>query len=208
MRLARMGCLAIASAMLLILGNLSVASADIEFSVEFDPPVNAGDVATVNFFGASTGMGGAQMLSGVNLPVDFGGDGAGIMGGFNIVSANNPVNGNVSLNFATLQNGIANSDAIVNLNGGSVFTVNTTPTFLFDLSISTPTTAPVGSFPVDIQTGAFFTVTAADNSVLTASSTAITGGAVNIVAEVPEPSSIMLLVAGVSGLALRRRRII
>jgi len=34
-----------------------------------------------------------------------------------------------------------------------------------------------------------------------------TGGAVNIAA-VPEPSLIMLLIAGVGGLALRRRRII
>ena len=210
MKLAKVRNLIIATAILLVLGNWNAASASVVFSVEVDPPVNAGDTATVSFFATSDTPGG-QALSGFNLPVDFGNDGNLLAAGFSIpdIDGNpaNPINGSASLNFAALQNSLSGSDAIVNLVNGTVFTVGSTDTFLFDLLISTPASAPVGSFPVSIVTDSpFFVVNAADNSILTSTSSADpAGGSVNIVA-IPEPSSTIVMFAGISGLMIRRRR--
>ena len=217
MKLTNIGKLMFASAIILLLGSWNTASADIVFSVEVDPPVNAGDTATVSFF-ASSDVAGGQALSGFNLPIDFGNDGNGISGGFSIPDPSipgdpanpiNAINGNASLNSAALQNSLAGSDTIVNLSNGSLFTIGSAPTFLFDLLINTPANATVGSFPVSIaDDSGFFSVTAADNTILSGTSSADpAGGSVNIVATIPEPTSTVLLVAGLAGVAMRRKRI-
>ena len=74
MRLTNVWNLTITAAILLVLGNWNAASAGIVFSVEVDPPVNAGDTAAVSFF-ATSDVAGGESLSGFNLPVDFGNDG-------------------------------------------------------------------------------------------------------------------------------------
>ena len=199
--------------MLLVIAVLMVpcgtASGQITFSIEVAPPVAAGDDATVSFFGTSATTGG-QLVNGFNLPVDIGGDGAGLANGLSIgVGAlANPIASTASLTTGGPQNDMFGTDTIVNIGGGPSFTVDDTPTLLFDLVISTDAATPVGTFPIQLVNNPFFSVTGGDGiTPLTGSSVIAPGGGSIEIAAVPEPSTASLLgLVALAGLAMRRRQ--
>lgn len=197
-------------AMLLVVLTLvftgSSASGGILFSVEIDPPVSAGSNATVSFFGTSTVTGG-ESLVGFNLPVDIGGDGAGLPTGLSFQTlANTIATGSTTIG-GPQNDSPFNTDLIVNIGSGTPFTVADTPTSLFDLIIGTSPGTPVGTFPVIAVSTPFFSATAGDGLTDISGSSSIdpAGGSLEIAA-VPEPSSFALAIFGLGSLALRRRR--
>ena len=199
----------VAVAFVVLGSNVSVA--DITFTAEIDTtPVLAGEAATVSFF-AESNVAGGEDLSGFNLAVDIGEDGAGLTSGLSIPTVGNPIspiNGNASLAVGGPQNDNFGTDVIINIVNGSVFTIADSQTLLFDLQIDTETTTDIGTYSVLIDTNSpFFDVVAGDGTTnLTGSASAGATSGSFVITAVPEPSGLALIVAGLGGLALRRRR--
>ena len=182
--------------------------ADITFILEVDPPVSASDTAFVSVSATSTS---GDSLTGFNLPIDVGANGTGLPAvlSFNADPIQNEINNlGIDLNVAPFQTGIDMVDGIVNLSGATDIPLTLAPVKLFDLVLDVASSAPTGSFPVIFNSGGTF---------FNASGTAAGGGpatiippvapgSVNIVANVPEPSSLALVLIGGCGVMLRRRK--
>lgn len=208
----------IAMGLMLCVSNSLVA--DVTISVEVDPPVDAGDIARVSFFGSSTT---GQQISGLNIPVDIGPVGVGLPAELSFLGATgtndidspsveNEIGGvagglNTNSTFLTLNN----TDAIVNVIGFPAVTLSTTDTLLFDLLLQVDSAAPIGSFPVAVNNGDTngngfsFNVLDESGGEISSADVSVVSGSVNIIG-VPEPGS-LTLICFISGyIATRRRR--
>lgn len=209
MRILKLLIASVTAAMLLFTYQ-SILLGDAVFSVEVDPPTNAGDTTNVTFSASSTVAGG-ETISGFNIPVDLAGGGNNDSGGiFTGATLENLVGGSSSINPAELQNTISGSDFIVNISNGAGILI-TTDTALFNLALTSSPSLGVGSYSVEISQQGLFSVTAADGTDLTDTSTVSTNpdgsqGSVNIVATIPEPSSFVILFGAFGLASLKRRR--
>lgn len=181
----------------------SAAYADVIIDIEIDPPVNAGDLASVSFFATSNT---SQQITGLNLPIDVGADGMGLPAELSFASAPliNALSAVPDLNLAPAPLSIDNVDGIANVVGFAPVTLSTSATLLFDLQLEVDPTAPTGSFPISINSDGTFFEIAAPGGVVSRSDITVNSGSVNIVG-VPEPTSALVVLA-CGGLVLSRRR--
>lgn len=198
---------------LVIAASSPSAQGDVVITVEVDPPVNAGDIASVSFYATSPS---GQQVTGFNLPVDIGPVGTVLPSELSFLPGDDSVGSAIAGAFGTLETGpilqLNNTDAVVNVAGFDPIALSNTPTLIFDLLLTVSGSAEPGSFPVTINNGDTpgagfsFTISDENNAEILSSLTSVNPGSVNIVAAVPEPSSLALAMLALGGLTLRRQR--
>ncbi len=201
--------LTIVGALALALCIFQSANADISITIEIDPDIDATtDTTTSVSFFAESNVAGGEMVRSINLPIDVGGE-----GGQNVLPSGITFNAAPIANSAFSESSFGPSDisfkfdGLVNLQQLSGFNIEDNPTLLFDLVLDVAAGTPDGEYLVTAPafSNPFFTISAGGGGAYTGSVSDPVPGSVNI-ASVPEPSSLALIVAGLGGLLVRRRR--
>ena len=182
-----------------LLSTSTSANAQVIFDIN-EVMVAAGDTVNVDVFAS-----GDQTVIGFNLPVDIGLDGTGVPAGLTL---NPGFNSLLPAPSSSVGGPIGAADFVANSSDlfGPGASLTATPVSAFTVSFTVDSGVADGTvFNLGLLDGTGFDVVGAGGTSI-ANSVQLSGGTITVSNAVPEPSGLALVLVGVGGLMIRRRR--